>query len=303
VPSAAPPSSLSGALWRGAVVGVLVLVAQVAFALPGALAGEDTRARAPLALLAMFVGVPVSGLLLGGLAARLIGLARPVAVTLAGLLLAVGLAALSVRLGVPHLPATADPGVLAFGAACAPPGYAAAAAAVSPPRDAVGLPGRGIALGLAVVVAVVGSLGWLAIARGSREAALAGTGVPMVLADIPGHRLESVELTGENPPLVLHYTPVDGSPVPVRVSIHRTEWQPRTCEDARTFFYGDQNAHTCREVDGRWVFDHRDSRSRLVVAVHDDAVVVFAGQVAGLVQARLRTASSRELAAAQPGRH
>ena len=305
-PSAVVPLSRSGALWRGAVVGGVVLVAQVAFALPAALAGEGTHARPLRALFAMFVGVPVSGVLLGGLAARLLGLAKPVVVALAGLTLTVGLAALSVRLGVPHLPTTADPGVLAFGAAFAVPGYAAATVAVSPPREAVGLPARGIAIGLAVAVTVAGSLAWLAIARGSREAALVATGVPMVLADIPGHRLESVELTGENPPLVLRYAPVEKGSVLVTVTVHHTERQPRTCEDARTFFHFDQDSHTCQEVGGRWVLDPRDDRLGFgfVVAVHDNAVVTFSGPVlAELTGARLRTASARELAAAPPGRH
>jgi hypothetical protein len=40
-----------------------------------------------LSLFAVFVGVPVRGLLLGGLAARLLGLAKPVVVALAGLML------------------------------------------------------------------------------------------------------------------------------------------------------------------------------------------------------------------------
>nr|WP_042180205.1 hypothetical protein [Kibdelosporangium sp. MJ126-NF4]CEL14259.1 hypothetical protein [Kibdelosporangium sp. MJ126-NF4]CTQ88626.1 hypothetical protein [Kibdelosporangium sp. MJ126-NF4] len=301
MPAVVLPLSRSGALWRGAVVGTLVLVAQVAFALPAALAGEDTHTRPLRALFAMFVGVPVSGLLLGGLAAWLLGLAKPVVVSLAGLTLTVALAALSVRLGVPHVPTTVDPGVLAYGAAFAPLGYAAAALAASP-RETVGPPGRCTAIGLAVVVAIAGSLGWLAIARSSREAALAATGVPMVLADIPGHRLESVELTGENPPLVLRYVPVDRGSVLVTVSVRRADRQPRTCEDARAFFHGDQNSHTCQEIDGRWVFDDRDSQFGLVIAVHDNAVVAFVGRVADLTEARLRTASSRDLAAAPPGR-
>lgn len=302
MPPTVLPLSRLGVLWRGAVVGALVLVAQVAFALPAALAGENTRSGVPLALFAMFVGVPVSGLLFGGLAARLLGLAKPVVVALAGLILTVGLAALSVRLGVPHVPTTADPGVLAFGAAFALPGYAAAALTVSPPREAVGLLGRGIAIGLAVAVAAGGSLGWLAIARSSREAALAGTGVPMVLADIPGHRLESVELTGENPPLVLYYVPVDRRSTTVTVSVRRTERLPRTCEDARAMIYG-QDSATCQEINGRWVFDYRDDPFGFVIAVHDNAVVAFSGQLAELADARLRTVSSRELAAAPPGRH
>jgi hypothetical protein len=302
MPAAALPLSRLGVLWRGAVVGAVVLVAQVAFALPAALAGENTHARPMLSLFAMFIGVPVSGLLLGALAARLLGLAKPAVVALAGLTLTVGLAALSERLGVPHLPTTADPGVLAFGAAFAPPGYAAATVAVSPPREVVGLPGRGIAIGLAVAVAVAGSLGWLAIARSSREAALAATGVPMVLADIPGHRLESVELTGENPPLVLYYAPVGRGSVHVTVSVHHTERQPRTCEDARALFRNDQFSYTCQEINGRWVFDERESEFEFVIAVHDNAVVMFSGNVDGLAEARLRTASSRDLAAAPPGR-
>jgi hypothetical protein len=305
MPAAAPPLSLSGALWRGAVVGCLVLVAQVAFALPSALAGENTHARPVLALFAVFVGVPVSGLLLGGLAARLLGLAKPAAVALSGLVLTVGLAALGVLLGVPHLPTTADPGVLAFGAAFAVPGYAGAAVVVSTSRDAAGLPARVIAVGLAVAVAACGSLGWLAFARDSREAALAATGVPMVLADIPGHRLDSVELTGGNAPLVLLYAPVDApGSIPVTVSVHRGEWRPGTCEDARTRYRIDRTSLTCREVDGRWVLDPRDGGFGLVVAVHDNAVVTFSGRVLPeMTAARLRTTSSRELATATPGRH
>jgi hypothetical protein len=296
------PLSRSGVLWRGAVVGALVLVAQVAFALPAALAGEDTHRRPLLAMLAMVIGMPVSGLLLAGLAASLLGLAKPTVVASVGLVLTVALAALSVRLGVPHLPTTADPGVLAFGAIFALPGYTAAALAISPPRETVGLPSRGIAIGLAIAVATIGSVGWLAIARSSREAALAETGVPMVLADIPGHRLESVELTRENPPLVLRYTPVSGRSTPVTVSVRRTGWQPRTCEDARNFLYIDQNSHTCREINSRWVFDARDSQWGFVIAIHDNAVVTFSGQVAELAEAQLHTASSHELAAAPPGR-
>ena len=299
-----PTASLPGALWRGAVVGGLVLVAQVAFALPAALAGENTRSGVPLSLFATFVGVPVSGLLLGGLAARLLGLAKPAVVAPAGLVLTVGLAAWGVLLGVPHLPATADPGVLAFGAAFAVPGYAAAAAAVSPPGDAAGLPARVVAVGLAVAVATGGSLGWLAIARDSRAATLAATGVPMVLADVPGHRLDSVEVAGGDVPLVLRYVPVDApGAIPVTVSVHRGERRPRTCEDARALFRVDQDSLPCREVDGRWVLD-LDGGFGTVVAVHDDAVVTLSGRVvAEMTEARLRTASSRELAAATPGRH
>jgi hypothetical protein len=306
MPPAVVPLSRPGVVWRGAVVGGVVLVAQVAFALPAALAGENLRSGVPLYLFAMFVGVPVSGVLFGGLAARLLGLAQPFVVALAGLILSVGLAALGVLLGVPHLPTTADPGVLAFGAAFAVPGYAGAAMAVSPPGDAVGRPARVVAVALALAVAAGGSLGWLAIARDWREAALAATGVPMVLADIPGYRLESVELTGENPPLVLRYAPVGGRSVPVTVTVHRTERRPRTCEDARALFHFDQNAYTCQEIDGRWVLDPRDDRLGFgfVVAAHDNAAVTFSGQVtAELTAARLRTASSRELAAATPGRH
>ena len=84
MPGAVSSLSWLGALWRGAVVGALVLVAQVAFALPFVLAGQDTHARPLWALFSVFVGVPVSGLLLGGLVARWLGLARPLVVALAG---------------------------------------------------------------------------------------------------------------------------------------------------------------------------------------------------------------------------
>lgn len=300
MPAAVPSLSLSGTLWRGAVVGGLVLVAQVAFALPAALAHEDTHNGPLLALFAMFVGVPVSGLLFAGLAAGLLRLARPIVVAAAGLVLTVGLAALSVLLGVPHLPTTADPGVLAFGAVFALPGYAAAALAVSPSRDVAGLPSRVIAIGLAVAVAAGGSLGWVASARDSREDALVATGVPMVLADIPGYRLESVELTGENPPLALYYA---GRSPRMTISVRRAERLPRACEDARAFVYDRQNSYTCQEINGLWVFYPRDGDYGFGIAVHDDAVVTFSGQVADLADVRLRTASSQELAAAQPGRH
>ena len=123
-----------------------------------------------------------------------------------------GLAALSVRLGVPHLPSTVDPGAPAFGAAFALPGYSAAAVAVSPSKDTVGLPGRAVAIGLAVAVSVAGSLAWLGSARASREAALAASGVPMVLADIPATGSSPSSLTGENPPLVLRYARSAGGP-------------------------------------------------------------------------------------------
>jgi len=296
---AAPSLSPSGAVWRGAVVGAVVLVAQVAFALPMALAGD--RVRAMWALFAMFVGVPVSGLLVAGLVASLLGLARPVVVAPAGLVLTVGLAALGVLLGVPHLPTTTDPGVLAFGAVFALPGYTAAAVAVAPLR--LGRPGRGIAVGLAVVVAAAGSLGWLAFARDAREAALTGTGVPMVLADIPGHRLESVELADANAPLVLYYSPPAGASVPVTVGVGRTERRPRTCEDVLARFHGDRSSLPCHQIGDRWVVDDLGG-FRYVVAVHDDAVVTLTGQdVPGLAEARLRTATSSELAAAPPGRH
>lgn len=290
--------SLGSTVWRGAVVGAVVLVAQVAFALPAALAGENTRTGVPLALFALFVGVPVSCVLLGGLAARLLGLAKPVVVALAGLALTAGLAWLSVWLGVPHLPTTADPGVLTFGAAFALPGYTAAAVAVSPRGVLV----RGTVIALAVAIAVAGSLGWLGIARDAREAALADTGVPMVLADIPGYRLESVELTGEDTPLTLHYVPADGKAVFVSAGVRKGERQLRTCADAYTVLYN-PDSYTCQAVDGRWVFDDRDNAAMLVVAAHDGAVVTFSGQEAPLLSARLRTASARELAAATPGRH
>lgn len=291
--------SLGSTLWRGAVVGAVVLVAQVAFALPSALAGENTHARPMLALFALFVGVPVSGLLLGGLAARLLGLAKPLVVALAGLAFAVGLAWLSVWLGVPHLPTTADPGVLAFGAAFALPGYTAAAVVVSPR----GLLVRGTVIALAIAVAVAGSLGWLGFARGAREAAIAGTGVPMVIADIPGYRLESVELTGDNTPLVLHYVGVDRKSSFVTVDVGRTGRPPRTCDDAYTIVRKNQVPNTCQEVNGRWVFDDRDGLYAHAIAVHGNAMVTFFGRKAPLVAARLRTASAHELAAAQPGRH
>jgi hypothetical protein len=292
--------SLGGTLWRGAVVGAVVLVAQVAFALPAALAGENTRTGVPLAMLALFVGVPVSCVLLAGAAARLLGLTKPVVVVLAGLAFSAALAWLSVWLGVPHLPTTADPGVLAFGAAFALPGYTAAAVAVS----SVGLLSRGIVVGLAVVVTVAGSLGWLAIAHGTRAAALDDTGVPMVVADIPGYRLESVELTGDDDrPLELHYVPVDGEPFFVSVSVRNAGRPLRTCADAYTVLYN-PDSYTCQAVDGRWVFDNRDSQSVLVLAVHDNALVtVSGGPATPLVTARLRTASARELAAVTPGRH
>jgi hypothetical protein len=108
---------------------------------------------------------------------------------------------------------------------------------------------------------------------------------------------------GENPPLVLHYVPVGRASSYVTVTVRRTERLPRTCEDARAFFHGHENSYTCQEINGRWVFvDHRDRQSRLVIAVHDNAVVLLNGQVAELAEARLRTVSSRDLAAAPPGR-
>lgn len=292
--------SFWGVLWRGAVVGGLALVAQVAFALPAVLAGESIRTRPMLELFATFIGIPVSGLLLAGLAARLLGLAKPVA--LAGLLLTVALAALSVGLGVPHLPTSADPGVLAFGAAFALLGYPAAALAVSP-RETAGLPSRGIVIGLAVAVATVGSLSWVEITRGSRAAALADTGVPMVLADIPGHRLETVELTGEDPPLIQIYAQADGRGTLITVSVRRVEQAPRTCADADVFFHGDPNVHICQEIDGRWLLRQPGDQFGFVVAVHDGAVVTISGKVAALAKTiRLHTGSASELAAAPPGR-
>lgn len=280
-------------MWRGAVVGAVVLVAQVAFALPSALAGENTHTGPLLGMFAMFVGVPVSGVLLAGLAARFLGLATPFVVALAGLAFSVVLAWSSVRLGVPHLPTTADPGVLMFGAVFALPGYTAAAVAVSP----AGFLARGVVIGLAIAVTVAGSLGWLGIARGAREAAIAETGVPMVIADIPGYRLESVELTGG---LVLHYTPVDGKAMYVTVSVGKAGRPFRSCADASSVVHN--RSYTCREVDGRWVFED-DSPFVLVVAVHDNAPVTFSGEPASLSGARLRTVSAAELAAAPPGRH
>lgn len=291
--------SLGSTLWRGAVAGAVALVAQVAFALPSALAGADTHARPLLSLFALFVGVPTGGVLLGGLAARSLGLAKPVVVALAGLAFTVGLAWLSVWLGVPHLPTTADPGVLVFGAAFALPGYATAAVVVSPR----GLLVRGTVIALAIAVTVTGSLGWLGIARGAREAAIAGTGVPMVIADIPGYRLESVELTGDSSSLVLHYVGVDRTSTFVTVDVSRTGRPPRTCDDAYTIVREDQVPDTCQAVNGRWVFDNRDGPNAHAIAVHGNALVTFFGRKAPLVAARLRTTSARELAAVPPGRH
>lgn len=302
--------SLGGTLWRGAVVGALVLVAQVAFALPSAPAIADPHNGPLFALFAVWVGVPVSGVLLAGLAARFLGLARPLVVALAGLAFSVVLVWLSVRLGVPHLPTTADPGVLVFGPVFALPGYTAAAVAV----PSVGLLTRGIAIGLAIAVTVAGSLGWVALTRDAREAVLAATGVPMIIADIPGYRLESVEVTDDNAPLVLYYVGVDRKSTSVTVYVSSTERQPRSCDDAYTLV-GDQVPDNCQEVNGRWVFEGRqeptgrwaiedpDGPNAHAIAVHDNATVTFFGPKAPLMAAGLRTVSARELAAATPGRH
>ena len=239
--------SLGGSWWRGTVVGALVLVAQVAFALPYALSGENNHTGPLLGMFAMFVGVPVSGVLLAGVAARFLGLPKPFVVALAGLAFSVVLAWLSVQLGVPHLPTTADPGVLTFGAVFALPGYTAAAVAVS----SVGLLARGIVVGLAIAVTI--------------------------------------------------YVPVEGYLSYVTVSVGKAERPLHSCADAYTVLHHPES-FTCREVDDRWVFEHETS-SVLVVAVHDNALVMFSGgETASLTEARLRTVSSDELAAAPLGR-
>jgi hypothetical protein len=296
-------TSLARILWCGAVIGVAVGVAQLAFSLPSAqYSGFNTRDRAPLIILAVLVGMPVSGLVVGALAARRLRLKRPVLVAVAGLLLSIGLASVTLWLGVPHLTVAADPGVWCFGAACAVPGYAAAALIVVPPwRRSAPLRCAGV-LAAAVAVVVAGSLAWLEVAYALRAQTLTETGEPLVAADIPGYRLHEVTVDrGVSPGTELSYVRSSDPGDVIDLRVRPDAGQPRDCAGARAVLGRRGTTYTCRDMGDRWVLQPPGERRHVVVATHDGVAVLLSGTAPEVVRATLRTASARELAEARPG--
>lgn len=282
---------MAGTLWRGAVVGLAAGAAQVAFSLPAAqYSGLDTRQRVPLVILAVLIGVPVSGLVVGGLTARWLRL--PVLVAVVGVVLTAGLAMVTVWLGVPHLPVATDPGVWFFGAACAVPGYAAAALIVVPPWRAWRCAG---VLAAAVALTVAGSLAWLEVAYALRARTLADTGGPLVAADIPGYHLRDVTVTDRTE---LSYVRSSGEVIDV--SVRPDRGLPRDCAGARAVLGRHAADYPCRDLDDRWVVEIPGGLA--VVATHAGTAVVLSGTAPEMERATLRTASARELAEAAPGR-
>jgi hypothetical protein len=285
------------------VVGVAVGVAQLAFSLPSAqYSGFNTRQRTPLIILAVLVGMPVSGLVVGALAARWLRLRRPLLVAVAGLVLSIGLAWVTLWFGVPHLAVAADPGVWCFGAACAVPGYAAAALIVAPPwRRSWPLRCAG-ALAAAAAVVVAGSLAWLEVAYALRARTLTETGGPLVAADIPGYRLHDVTIDhGVSPGTELSYVRSSDPSDVIELTVRRDVAGPRDCAGARAVLGRRGTTYTCRDMDDRWVLDRPDSSTYVVVAAHAGVAVLLSGTASEVVRATLRTASARELAEARPG--
>ena len=290
-------------VWRGVMAGAAVAAAQLAFSLPAAqYSGLDTRQRLPLVILAVCFGVPISGLVVGVLAARLLRLRRPVLVAVAGLALSIGLAMVTLWLGVPHLPVTTDPGVWCFGAACAVPGYAAAAMILVPPWSASGPLRCAGAFAAAAAVVVAGSLAWLEVAYTLRAQALRDTGVLLMVADIPGYQIRDVKVRhGPAPEVKLSYVRSPGSGDVITMDVYRDAGRPRDCAEALASLGRRGISYSCRDMGDRWVLDHVDDRWHVVIATRVDNVVVMNGAVPEMVRATLRTASARELAEEQPG--